>query len=145
MINYLDKYFKIYERKSSIFNEVKSGTIAFLTMSYIITLNPQILEKGGYDKSYTIFATIFVTCASTFLCGVLANIPFGIAPGLGLSTFVAYNLAENYSMDIGEIQFICFCSGVLVLFCTITRIVIVRRYVRKCALFKNSLIQNLNS
>lgn len=129
MINYLDKYFKIYERKSSIFNEVKSGTIAFLTMSYIITLNPQILEKGGYDKSYTIFATIFVTCASTFLCGVLANIPFGIAPGLGLSTFVAYNLAENDSMDIGEIQFICFCSGVLVLFCTITRIVTLTEYV----------------
>ena len=129
MINYLDKYFKIYERKSSIFNEVKSGTIAFLTMSYTITLNPQILEKGGYDKSYTIFATIFVTCASTFLCGVLANIPFGIAPGLGLSTFVAYNLAENDSMDIGEIQFICFCSGVLVLFCTITRIVTLTEYV----------------
>ena len=129
MINYLDKYFKIYERKSSIFNEVKSGTIAFLTMSYIITLNPQILEKGGYDKSYTILATIFVTCASTFLCGVLANIPFGIAPGLGLSTFVAYNLAENDSMDIGEIQFICFCSGVLVLFCTITRIVTLTEYV----------------
>ena len=98
-------------------------------MSYIITLNPQILEKGGYDKSYTIFATIFVTCASTFLCGVLANIPFGIAPGLGLSTFVAYNLAENDSMDIGEIQFICFCSGVLVLFCTITRIVTLTEYV----------------
>ena len=129
MINYLDKYFKIYERKSSIFNEVKSGTIAFLTMSYIITLNPQILEKGGYDKSYTILATIFVTCGSTFLCGVLANIPFGIAPGLGLSTFVAYNLAENDSMDIGEIQFICFCSGVLVLFCTITRIVTLTEYV----------------
>jgi len=129
MTNYLDKYFKIDERKSSIFNEVKSGIISFLTMSYIITLNPQILEKGGYDKSYTILATIFVTCASTFLCGVLANIPFGIAPGLGLSTFVAYNLAENYSMNIGEIQFICFCSGIIVLFCTITRIIILTEYV----------------
>jgi len=138
MTNYLDKYFKINERKSSIFNEVKSGTIAFLTMSYIITLNPQILEKGGYDKSYTILATIFVTCASTFLCGVLANIPFGIAPGLGLSTFVAYNLAENYSMDIGEIQFICFCSGVLVLFCTITRIVTLTEYIPKS--LKHSIV-----
>ena len=138
MINYLDKYFKIYERKSSIFNEVKSGTIAFLTMSYIITLNPQILEKGGYDKSYTILATIFVTCGSTFLCGVLANIPFGIAPGLGLSTFVAYNLAENDSMDIGEIQFICFCSGVLVLFCTITRIVTLTEYIPKS--LKHSIV-----
>ena len=107
-------------------------------MSYIITLNPQILEKGGYDKSYTIFATIFVTCASTFLCGVLANIPFGIAPGLGLSTFVAYNLAENYSMDIGEIQFICFCSGVLVLFCTITRIVTLTEYIPKS--LKHSIV-----
>ena len=100
MINYLDKYFKIYERKSSIFNEVKSGTIAFLTMSYIITLNPQILEKGGYDKSYTILATIFVTCASTFLCGVLANIPFGIAPGLGLSKFVKETLSPFKDVKI---------------------------------------------
>ena len=58
---------------------------------------------GGYEKKYTIFATILVSCVSTFLCGIFANIPFGIAPGIGLSTFVAYNLSENYLMDIGEI------------------------------------------
>ena len=46
MTNYLDNYFKITHRKTTILNEIKSGIISFLTMSYIITLNPQILEKA---------------------------------------------------------------------------------------------------
>ena len=129
MTKYLDKYFEISKRKTTIFNEIKSGIISFLTMSYIITLNPQILEKGGYDKNYTILATILVSCVSTFLCGILANMPFGIAPGIGLSTFVAYSLSEHYSMDIGEIQLICFCSGIIVLFCTITKITTLTKYI----------------
>jgi len=138
MTNYLDNYFKITHRKTTIFNEIKSGIISFLTMSYIITLNPQILEKGGYEKKYTIFATILVSCVSTFLCGIFANIPFGIAPGIGLSTFVAYNLSENYLMDIGEIQFICFCSGIIVLFCTITKIITLTEYIPKS--LKHSIV-----
>jgi len=129
MTNFIIKYFKINERNSTIMNEIKSGIVAFLTMSYIITLNPQILEKGGYNENYTILATILVTCISTFLCGVFANVPFGIAPGLGLSTFVAYGLSQNYSMDIGEIQFICFCSGVIVLICTLTKITNLTKYI----------------
>jgi len=138
MTNYLDNYFKITHRKTTIFNEIKSGIISFLTMSYIITLNPQILEKGGYEKNYTILATILVSCVSTFLCGIFANIPFGIAPGIGLSTFVAYNLSENYLMDIGEIQFICFCSGIIVLFCAITKIVTLTEYIPKS--LKHSIV-----
>ena len=138
MTNYLDNYFKITHRKTTIFNEIKSGIISFLTMSYIITLNPEILEKGGYEKNYTILATILVSCVSTFLCGIFANIPFCIAPGIGLSTFVAYNLSENYLMDIGEIQFICFCSGIIVLFCAITKIVTLTEYIPKS--LKHSIV-----
>jgi len=138
MANYFNEYFKITKRKTTVFNEVKSGIISFLTMSYIITLNPQILEKGGYEKNYTILTTILVSCVSTFLCGVFANIPFGIAPGIGLSTFVAYNLSENYSMSISEIQFICFCSGIIVLFCTITKIITLTEYIPKS--LKHSIV-----
>ena len=105
----LDSYFKITERESSIAQEVRGGVVTFLTMAYIIVLNPIILAGvadadgkylGGGSVAGSGFASIAVVTALvagvlTILMGVVANFPLALATGLGLNAFVAYSIATQ--------------------------------------------------
>ncbi|WP_456696757.1 NCS2 family permease [Aeromicrobium sp. P5_D10] len=105
----LDRYFKIGERGSSVSREVRGGVVTFLTMAYIIVLNPLILGYvqdadgqflgGGSapDLAKIAAATALVAGVLTILMGVVANFPLAIAAGLGLNAFVAYSVASQMS------------------------------------------------
>lgn len=105
----LDKYFKIDERGSSLSREVRGGVVTFLTMAYIIVLNPLILGfatdadgqllGGGTDPNLAKIAaaTALVAGVLTILMGVVANFPLAIAAGLGLNAFVAFSVASQMS------------------------------------------------
>ncbi len=97
----LDRYFKISDRGSSIGQEVRGGIVTFLTMAYIIVLNPIILSgKPDIDGNELDFAmvaagTALVAGVLTILMGVVANFPLALAAGLGLNAFVAFSLANQ--------------------------------------------------
>ncbi len=100
----IDRYFRITERGSSVAREVRGGVVTFLTMAYIIVLNPIILLGGvdmngdhlaGGDGAQIAAATALVAGVLTILMGVVANFPIALATGLGLNAFVTYSVASQ--------------------------------------------------
>ncbi len=102
-------------KREQIYTEVIAGVTTFLTMAYIIFVNPQILSMAGMDKIALISVTCFVTGVVTIATGLLTNTPIAMAPGMGLNAFFAYTLVINghISWQIG--LGIVFLSGLFFL------------------------------
>jgi AGZA family xanthine/uracil permease-like MFS transporter len=88
----LERFFKIRERGSTPRREVLGGTTTFLTMSYILFVNPAILSAAGMPFSAVAVATALAAAIATFAMGVLSNYPFALASGLGLNAVVAFDI-----------------------------------------------------
>lgn len=90
MKNRILTYFKITERESSISVEVLAGLSTFMSLAYIVVVNPAILSSGGIDRSAVFFATVLISGVFTILMGLRANLPFALAPGLEMDAYVAF-------------------------------------------------------
>lgn len=114
-MKFLDNYFKISERNSTISTEIMGGITTFLAMSYIIIVNPAILSATGMDKGALITVTIISTIIGTLISGFYANVPIGLAPGMGLNAFFTYTLVleKGISWEVG--LGIVFISGIFFL------------------------------
>ena len=88
----LAKFFKFSERQTSLRQETVGGITSFVTMAYIIFVNPQIMSAAGMDKGTVMLATCLAAAAGTLLMALYANAPFGLAPGMGINAFFAYTL-----------------------------------------------------
>lgn len=115
-----NKYFKLKEKQTDIKTEIIAGTTTFLTMAYIIFVNPDILSKTGMDHSALVLATCLAAAASTILTGLLANAPIAMAPGMGLNAFFAYSLVLSGRMNWQTALGVVFLSGLLFLILTLT-------------------------
>jgi AGZA family xanthine/uracil permease-like MFS transporter len=82
---WLDRRFGISERKSSVRTEVIAGITTFMTMAYIIFVNPAILSETGMDFGAVMTATCLASAIGTLIMGLYANYPFALAPGMGPS------------------------------------------------------------
>ncbi len=126
----MDKYFKISERGSTIGREVRGGVVTFVTMAYIIVLNPLILGfaqdadgqfLGGGDAPnlpLIAAATALVAGVMTILMGVVANYPLALATGLGLNAFVAFSIASGMSWE--DAMGLVVLEGVVILVLVLT-------------------------
>lgn len=94
----LDQFFKIKERESSVKVELLGGATTFLTMAYIIVVNPAILSFAGFPTGPTTVATIIASVLGCLLMGLYANRPIAVAPYMGENAFIAFGLA---AMGIG--------------------------------------------
>lgn len=92
MTNFLEKTFKLSENNTSIRRELVAGVITFLTMSYILVVNPSILGAAGMDSGALFTATAIATAIATILMALLAKLPIAQAPGMGLNSFFAYTV-----------------------------------------------------
>ncbi len=116
--NYLDPkmpndYFKIRERGSTTKREIIGGITTFLTMSYIIFLHPNMLSETGMDKNALITITCLASFLGTLLFGLWVNVPFAMAPGLGLNSYFTYTIVLGMGVDWRTALGIVFISGVL--------------------------------
>ena len=111
-MNFLNTFFKIKERNSTIKHEIIGGTTTFLTMAYIIFINPAILSEAGMDKGALITVTILSAIIGTLLAAFLANVPFALAPGMGLNAFFTYSLVIGRGIPWETALGIVFLSGV---------------------------------
>ncbi|WP_286930395.1 MULTISPECIES: NCS2 family permease [Aeromicrobium] len=132
MTTTLDRYFKISQRGSSVGQEVRGGVVTFLTMAYIIVLNPIILSGvadadgkflGGGTEPGSGFATIaactaLVAGVLTILMGVVANFPIALATGLGLNAFVAFSVATQ--MTWADAMGLVVLEGIVILVLVLT-------------------------
>src|SRR4029453_2245361 len=102
--------------------EILAGVTTFLTMSYIVVVNPAILSTTGTDMPFNgaLTATVLVCFSMTLLMGLYAKLPFGVAPGMGLNAFFAYTLLINNHIPWPVALGIVFWAGVLFLVVSVT-------------------------
>ncbi|SHG82495.1 putative MFS transporter, AGZA family, xanthine/uracil permease [Thermosyntropha lipolytica DSM 11003] len=118
----LDKFFKISERGSSVKTEILAGITTFVTLGYIIFVNPAILADAGIPKEAAIAATIVATVIATLLMAFLANYPIAVAPGMGLNAFFTYTVVLGFGLHWTVALGAVFFSGVLFFILTVTKV-----------------------
>ncbi len=114
--------FKLKENNTSVRTEVIGGFTTFLTMAYIIFVNPLILSEAGMDKPALITATCLAACISTLLVAFWANVPFAMAPGMGLNAFFTYTLVIGQGLNWETALGVVFVSGLAFLILTLAGI-----------------------
>lgn len=115
---YLDRFFQISQRGSSVSTEIRAGLVTFLTMSYIILVNPPLMSMCGVEIHVAQSGTSCASAITTFLVAMFANLPVGCAPGIGLTAYYTYGLVENptFTWEMGLTCVII--SGALIFFMT---------------------------
>ena len=113
---FLERFYKISERKSTVKQEVIGGITTFLAMSYIVFVNPSVLGLTGMDKGALITVTCLTSAIGTILSGVWANAPFALAPGMGLNAFFTFTLVLGKGIPWETALGIVFISGVFFFF-----------------------------
>jgi AGZA family xanthine/uracil permease-like MFS transporter len=88
----LEKLFKLKEHNTTVKREVLAGLTTFLTMAYILAVNPNILSASGMDRNAIFLATAIASAIATFIMAFLANYPIGLSAGLGLNAYFAYTV-----------------------------------------------------
>ena len=122
----LDRYFGLTAQGTDIRTEFIAGLTTFLTMVYIVFVNPIILSKAGMDSGAVFVATCIAAAASTLVMALYANYPIALAPGMGLNAFFAFTVVLTYKYTWQQGLAAVFCSGVLFFLISIFRI---RQYV----------------
>ncbi|MGL5376786.1 MAG: NCS2 family permease [Cetobacterium sp.] len=115
----LNSFFKIEERGSSIKIEVLGGITTFLTMAYIVFVNPAILSATGMDKGALITVTCLATAIGTAIAAFWANAPFALGPGMGLNAFFTYTLVLGQGVAWEDALGVVFISGLFFLIMTL--------------------------
>ena len=114
------QFFQLSEKGTTVRTELIAGLTTFLTMSYIIFVNPAILAKAGMDTEAVLVATCISAAIGTLLIGLLANFPFAQAPGMGLNAFFVFTVVLTLGYTWQQALAIVFLSGILFLLLTIT-------------------------
>ena len=120
--NVLERLFKLSENKTTIRTEIAAGVTTFLTMAYIIFVNPQILSEAGVPYSGALFATCLSAAVGSLMMGLIANYPFALAPGMGLNAYFTYTVVKTMGYDWRIALGAVFISGVVFLILTLARI-----------------------
>lgn len=118
----LQKVFKLNEKKSNVKTEIIAGITTFLTMAYILGVNPQLLSLTGMDVNSVFLATAISSAIACFLMGVLANYPVALAPGMGVNAFFTYTACLTMNFTPAEALAAVFVSGIIFVIISVTGI-----------------------
>jgi adenine/guanine/hypoxanthine permease len=121
-----DRYFGLSQQDTDVRTEFIAGLTTFLTMVYIVFVNPIILGKAGMDQGAVFVATCVAAAVSTFVMAFYANYPIALAPGMGINAFFAFTVVLTYKYTWQQALAAVFCSGVLFFLISVLRI---RQYV----------------
>ncbi|MFN8003553.1 MAG: NCS2 family permease [Acidobacteriota bacterium] len=120
--NLLERVFKLSANQTTVRTEIAAGVTTFLTMAYIIFVNPTILSEAGVPFSGALFATCVSAAVGSLLMGLLANYPFALAPGMGLNAYFTYTVVKGLGYDWRIALGAVFISGIAFLLLTLVRI-----------------------
>ena len=117
--SFVERFFKVREKGSTVRTELIAGMTTFIAMAYILFVNPNILADAGIPKEAAIASTIWIAALASLAMGIFANYPVALAPGMGLNAFFAYYvcgvLGLHWTVALGAVFF----SGVLFLILTV--------------------------
>lgn len=118
----LEKFFKLRENKTDVKTEVMAGITTFMTMAYILAVNPNILSASGMDANAVLLATALASFIGTILMALLANYPFALAPGMGLNAFFAYTVVLTYGYSWQIALLAVFAEGIIFIVLSATNV-----------------------
>jgi len=116
----LERFFKLSEHDAHVRTEVVAGITTFLTMSYIIFVNPDILSSTGMDRNAVFVATCLAAALGSLVMALFANWPIGMAPGMGLNAFFAFTVVQTMGYSWEQALGAVFISGIIFVVLTIT-------------------------
>ena len=119
-MNILEKTFGLSAHGTNVRREVIAGATTFLTMAYIMFLNPKILAAAGLDSGAVFMATCLAAAATTLLMGLYANLPVALAPGMGLNAYFAFTVVPALHGDWRLALGCVFLSGILFVILSVT-------------------------
>ena len=122
MIDMLDSLFKLNVNDTNIKKEILAGFTTFITMSYIIFVNPQIMSSTGMDFGAVFVGTCLAASIACFIMGFVANWPVGLAPGMGLNAFFTYSVVGEMGYSWETALGAVFLSGILFFIMSVTPI-----------------------
>ena len=120
MIDMLDNVFKLNVNGTNIKKEILAGFTTFITMSYIIFVNPQIMSTTGMDFGAVFVGTCLAASIACFIMGFVANWPVGLAPGMGLNAFFTYSVVGEMGYSWETALGAVFLSGILFFIMSVT-------------------------
>ena len=118
----LERFFKLKDNNTTVRTEVIAGLTTFMTMAYILAINPNILGDAGMNPNAVMIATALASFVGTLLMALLANYPFALAPGMGLNAYFAYSvvIGMGYSWEVA--LFAVFVEGVIFIVLSLTNV-----------------------
>ncbi len=122
MNNFLEQRFKLKEAGTTVRTEVIAGLTTFMTMAYILAVNPNILGASGMDTGAVFTATCLASALGTILMALLSNYPFALAPGMGLNAYFAYTVVLGYGYSWQAALAAVFVEGLVFIVLSVTNI-----------------------
>ena len=118
----LEKLFKLSDNGTDVKTEILAGITTFMTMAYILAVNPSILSATGMDSGAIFTATALAALVGTLLMAICANYPFALAPGMGLNAYFAYTvvLGMGYKWEVALTA--VFVEGIIFIILSLTNV-----------------------
>lgn len=118
----MEKFFKLNENKTNVKTEFVAGLTTFLTMAYVLFVNPAMLAQTGMNQNAVFIATVLAAVIGTLIMGLIANVPFAQAPGMGLNAFFTYTVCFGMGFKWQEALAMVFICGLINILITVTKI-----------------------
>ncbi len=118
----LAQFFKFELNQTNFSRELLAGLTTFVTMAYVVIIEPQMLHQAGMNLQQSFWIIALITAFSSILCGLISNLPFGMAPGLGLLSFFTYVVVQKMGLPYQAGLAAVFIAGLLFLAITLTRV-----------------------
>lgn len=118
----MNKFFKLEENNTTVGREIMAGVTTFFAMSYILFVNPEILGQAGMPVQAVFLATILASIVGCLAIGLIANVPYALAPGMGLNAFFTYTIVLSLGYSWQEALAMVFICGIINIIITFTSI-----------------------
>lgn len=118
----LEKMFKFKENNTNVKTEVIAGLTTFMTMAYILAVNPNLLSAAGMDPTAVLIATCLASFIGTLAMALMANYPFALAPGMGLNAYFAFTVCGNMGYDWRVALMAVFIEGIIFIVLSLTNV-----------------------
>src|SRR6202007_1153050 len=117
-----ERTFKLLQNNTTVRRELLAGLTTFMTMAYVVVVNPRILSEAGMPVDGVLFATCVSAAVATLIMGLWANYPIALAPGMSLNAYFAYSIVLGRGVPWQTALGVVFLSGVLFFILTLTKV-----------------------
>ena len=118
----MDRLFRLKENNTTVRTEIAAGITTFMTMAYILAVNPNILHDAGMNANAVLLATALASVIGCFLMGFRANLPFALSAGMGLNAYLAYTVVGGMGISWHVALLAVFCEGLIFILLSLTNV-----------------------